>query len=259
MLGLEVHKEKPEDLGYFFVELDFGLPEGGWHDDDVIRRAIERRDAARPKRGKGTEDRKPLLGLCAFRTEGHEYRLHSDDYSYALRRRPSTGDHTMGSVFGASEGEVVGRFATGKLHRTIANLLREAATLAPSELPVDIDTAHEEALANSLDARATRLEELARGHRTQAALCGPEQLGEAAEYRKEAEVAMADARALRAESASLRGSTSGLSEGDRLEVDARQLLIIAELLERTERLAEPTNLPGASRSGRDPHHRRAAL
>ncbi len=237
MLELEVWKETPQDLGVFVFDLDFGLPEGGWHDADLIARAMERRCAIRPKRGKRGDHRKPLLGLCFGVRDDREYRLMADDSTYQLRSRQISESDPLGSAFDDLEGDLIGRFGTQTLHSAVASLLRQVAASAPVDLPLDVDTVSEEALAADLDEQASQDEAAADRYRR---LAGTQtDTDEASEYMRLAADAGAHARALRAEAHSRRRQITSLRQLDNLRVDARQLLVVAELLERVECAAAP--------------------
>lgn len=137
-LGLPVRREDPYDHGFIEVFLDFGTPEGGWHDEQVIRRAIERRlTDPPPSETTGRHDKevvKPLAGLVRYESEGHEYVLMSNETAqYELRRRPipergRASTTARPPTFHSGDGELVGRFDSLTLHRAVADMLRSLAT-----------------------------------------------------------------------------------------------------------------------------------
>jgi hypothetical protein len=140
--GLAVHRQAPGDYGFLSVDLDFGLPDGGWHDCEVIQAAIHKRLIA-PEVEKQTPRNpdlvKPLasLGQHLDRTAGFEYDLHSSDQgAYVLRRRPLEEAFVDGRrlPFDDNEGELLGRFAAGNLHAAVARALETIGDGVPSSL-----------------------------------------------------------------------------------------------------------------------------
>jgi hypothetical protein len=136
-LGLPVRRVDPYDAGYIEVVLDFGTPEGGWHDEQVIQRAIKRRLLELPPsdstRYHNKELVKPLAGLVRYEDDGHEFALMSNETAqYELRRRPieeARGSTTARrTTFNSNDGELVGRFDSLTLHRAVADMLRSLAT-----------------------------------------------------------------------------------------------------------------------------------
>ncbi|MFA5566517.1 MAG: hypothetical protein WC184_10880 [Acidimicrobiia bacterium] len=141
--GLPVHRVAPTDNGYIEVDLNFGLPEGGWHDRDLIIQAIHRRLSLSESPGpKPTptdkEEMKPLASLGRWRDEHHEFFLQSHDPTYTLRRRPlqdAFDSDGQPQGFGHYEGELLGTFRADELHQTIAEGLEQLVVGLPSNQP----------------------------------------------------------------------------------------------------------------------------
>ncbi len=168
--GLPIHRFGPNDNGYFQVDLDFGLPEGGWHDDDVIKRAIANRLTEKDPRPtyEGRTKIKPLAGLIRYIDDGWEYCLMANEHrSYELKRRQTTEDNTPARRgFDDLEGEPVGRFSASGLHRALATALRQLTTGTSSSLPCPATPATPAGLIEELERdRANVLEQAERARR----------------------------------------------------------------------------------------------
>lgn len=141
MHGLAVHRTAPEDPGYIQVDLDFGLPDGGWHETEVIEEAIEKRLSTpdsypMPRRNKNVV--KPLASIFRWDDEAHENFLHSDsERYYTLRRRPLTEAFDLETGkrkgFGSYDGELIGRFEALVIHHAIADGLARLAEGLPCD------------------------------------------------------------------------------------------------------------------------------
>lgn len=137
-LGLPVHRSSPYDAGCIEVVLDFGTPDGGWHDAELIELAIQRRlTSTSAPSGRPREFVKPLAGLVRYEDNGHEFALMANETAqYELRQRPiPTPDNSPTArrpTFGSTDGELVGRFDSLTLHRAVADMLRTLATGIPT-------------------------------------------------------------------------------------------------------------------------------
>lgn len=153
--GIPVHRLAAEDNGYIQVALNFGTPPGGWHDEELIKAAIERR-APRSELAPPTlrDTFKPLAGLIRWREEGFEYCIHANEaQSYELRRRV-VAPGAARTTFASSDGELVGRFKALLLHKAMAALLKQLQDAAPSSLPCPQARGDEALLRGLRDERA---------------------------------------------------------------------------------------------------------
>jgi hypothetical protein len=232
MAGMPVYRTHAEELGEFRFILKFPVPDGGWHDPELIRQAIARRlGSSAKKSGHAARgmDEKPLAGLSRYVAGEHEYRLLCDGRSYILRRRPAadSGSGRTAAAFGLYEGELVGRFAAASLHKTVAGILRTISLGTPTSVPCagtvdeqDIDEL--QGRADSETQTAARMREIA------AKVADPE---ESDRYQRQASEHQLAARALRQRILDAR-STLGVT-ASAVAVDLSQALALAEILERT--------------------------
>ncbi|KMM46553.1 hypothetical protein CWIS_04425 [Cellulomonas sp. A375-1] len=230
MAGQRVHREHIDDLGEFRFTLRFPVPEGGWHDEELIRTAIAKRLTPRPKSsGTPSSDVKPLLRLGHRLADGREWRLLADDRDYILRARPidTSGRGPVVRGFGTYEGELLARVKADELHREVARMLRAVvggtpvATTCPGPVIGDQHRADLHARADALEAQAATARRLA---------AAPENAADSVDYQ-------ADARALASRARSLRQQAAGPDADDRLDTpgltaDTTQILAAAELLDR---------------------------
>lgn len=238
-LGVPVHRDNHEDNGYFQFRIPFGIPEGGWHDEDLIKLAIKQRLSQRQKvGGKASpfELIKPLTGLGSFIVNGYEYRLMGDDSTYQVRRRPHVSTPSnVSKGFPQYEGELVGRFTIVKLHRTVASLLRDLVLEVKSDVvcahKVEVKPAYLDDLLN----RAHEAEQIASRMRSFAgAATDPE---EQDAYRAQATEQIGLAKSLKQQHKEL------VTVQDRQVTfaDTSKILAIAELLDQSDG-GEPPSL-----------------
>lgn len=160
MHGLTVHREHPDDNGYFEVELDFGLPVGGFVSDDVASSVRSRRLMNAPGTSgvqRETWDRKPLSGRREWADAEHDYVLDADDKGvYVVRRRARSATTLPGrrSTIGKGEGTIVGRLPAARLHGDLAR-----AALAALGKPIAADRPD---MGEGAAGRAARLADVSR-------------------------------------------------------------------------------------------------
>ena len=230
-LGVPVQRDRQGDNGYFQFRIPFGIPEGGWCDEETLKLAIKRRLGKRQKEGgKGNplEFIKPLTGLGSYIIDGYEYRLMGDDTTYQVRRRPhQPTDSGVFKGFAQYESDLVGRFTIVGLHNTVASLLRSLVLEVNSDLicahQVEPKPAELEDLLNRAEEAsrvATRMREFA-GSATD--------IEEQDAYRAQASEQLGLARSLHQQHKEL------LSTQDRQVAfaDTSQILAAAELLDRS--------------------------
>lgn len=157
--GLPVHRQSPADNGFISVDLDFGLPPGGWHDKKLILDAIEKRLAPQDHRTRAAKTTvKPLAGMEMAADATYEYKLecHEQD-SYRLRRRPrgSSGKFTKGV------GEIVGSYVALDVHQALAAMIRDVAQHAPTSIRCPADTRDLEEALKQLQRRACEVRQKA--------------------------------------------------------------------------------------------------
>ena len=238
VFGVPVHRVNQEDQGHFEFNFPFGIPEGGWHDEETIKLAIKRRLSVRQKSG-GKKDPnqkiKPLTGLGSWIVGGKEFRLMADDNTYQLRSRihqPTESGVFKG--FGYYEGDLVGRFTVVGLHRIVANLLRDVVFEVRDEVkcfhvPEPQPTELHDLLqrVEQANEKASRLRDFA-GNTSN--------VEEQAAYRAQASEQFGLARSL------LQQHTDLLRNQERKVAfaDTDQLLATAELLERCSGGGSPT-------------------
>lgn len=140
--GLPVHRHAPEDYGYITVDLKFGMPDGGWHDREVIEAAISKRliePVTSPRAPHNRDIVKPLASIGQWIEGGYEYVLHaSDEAVYLLRRRPLSeafDDNGKRLAFDDNRHEIIGRFYADQLHATYAAALESIEDGVMSDLP----------------------------------------------------------------------------------------------------------------------------
>jgi len=230
-LGVPVQRDNQGDNGYFQFRIPFGIPEGGWHNEETIKLAIKKRLGKRQKEGgKGNhlELIKPLAGLGSWIVDGYEYRLMSDDKTYTVRRRAHEVTNTgIFKGFGYFAGELIGRFTIVGLHQAVASLLRDLVLEVTSDLvcahrvePKPAELADLLNRAQEANLIATRMREFA---------ASTSDIEEQNEYRAQASVHLGLARSLQQQHNEL------LSIQDRQVAfaDTSQILAAAELLERS--------------------------
>jgi hypothetical protein len=238
VLGVHVERENQDDPGHFQFRVPFGIPEGGWHDEETIKLAIRKRLSHRPKEGGKAETKeriKPLTGLGSYIAGGYEYRLMGDDTTYQLRRRlHQPTDSGVFKGFATYDGELVGRFTIAGLHQTVASLLRDLVL----EVEDDLVCTHEaepkpEEIADLLN-QANEANQVAARMREFAASTGnPE---EQSAYREQASEHYGRGASLMQQHREL------LARKDRQAefADTRQILAAAELLDRSTGGESPT-------------------
>lgn len=138
--GFPVLRAHPHDNGFIRVDLDFGVPEGGWADRKLIDQAIAKRMPHGPAPAPVVRDTlKPLSSLVRWSDAKWEYFLLApDDDSYELRRRPAGTEETIEGrrrAFTDDQGELIGRFAARMLHSAVARILSRAASGLPAAVP----------------------------------------------------------------------------------------------------------------------------
>ena len=128
--GVKVQRDSPGDFGYLEFVLEFGVPDSGWHTEQMIRTAIDRR-LTRKQPTVPQWDRqkmKPLAGIFDFVGQDCQFVLHSSDQGYyTLRSRPAEqkfASNGRRNGFGDLEGDLVGTFKAGDLHVAVAAALR---------------------------------------------------------------------------------------------------------------------------------------
>lgn len=227
--GLPVRRFHPGDYGYIEKELNFGLPDGGWADPDLILEAIRLRSPAEDARTPLTKDKvKPLAGLVRWSDdEGWEYcLLAKDSNSYEYRRRKIAEGQAPPAAFTDADGELIGRFSARKLHAAFADLLRHLAGGAPAALhcpeapPVDLSK------VNELEEEKKQHERDAAGFRQEAVRAESQE--EKEQYREDARKASAAAAAVAADIAQIRARHKPLP---RTVSDARTIAALIALLE----------------------------
>jgi hypothetical protein len=229
--GIPVYRTNQDDLGHFQLKIPFGLPEGGWHDEETIKQAIKRRLSPHQKGG-GKKDPneliKPLSGQGSWVTGGYEYRLMTDDETYQVRRRPH--EATKSGVFkgfGPYEGDLAGRFSVAGLHRTVASLLRDLVLEVTNNVEcVHISNPEPAELAELLE-RADKAKQLATRLREFAA--GTLDPGEQLAYRAQASEQHSLGQSLLQEHADL----LRVQERKVSLADTDQILATAEILARS--------------------------
>lgn len=230
-LGVPVHRENQNDNGYFQFRIPFGIPDGGWHDENTIKLAIKRRLSNRQKEGGKAnpfESIRPLTGLGSYILGGYEYRLMGDDPSYQVRRRPHhPTDSGVFKGFAPYAGELVGRFSTSGLHRTVASLLRDLVLEVKNDLVCAHQVEPDPAELTDLLSRAHEANQVATRMREFAA--STSDIEEQNAYRAQAAEQLGLARSLHQQHKEL------LSLQDRQVAfaDMSQILAAAELLERS--------------------------
>jgi hypothetical protein len=231
--GVPVHRDHPGDDGEFRVELDFGLPELGWHDPGVIQAAIRRRLLSETRGGARTRsgERKPLAGITRWSDDEYEYTLDSSDPAYALRRRAlvDTVD-ALGRAIGWTKtcGERIASVPSRDLHGAVARALRQLArqtshTNAPclhDDEVIDEEHLMEEAAEHERTAKSLR--SLAAQSTTEA-----EQLA----YQEDAREHHGAATAIYGR-VSARRERLRLAHASSVAADLGRLEAVAELLER---------------------------
>ena len=233
MLGVPIHRTDISDLGEFVFELDFPMPDGGWHDPQLIRAGIERRlsplksKASRP----GTREQvKPLSGLPSWVEGDHEYRIIVDDDAYTLRRRPAPQQFDRGHRgMRKYEGDLLVRVQAGQLHRVIAELLKQAARQSETDIPCSGDDGAD---LDYLRTEAARHDQLARRQRELAAEVDAD---ESDAYVAQATEHSSMARSLRAQVAEAERALPLAVPG--LLADPTQILAVAAMLEKTPNLS----------------------
>lgn len=140
LAGFPVRRAHPHDNGFIRVDLDFGIPVGGWAERDLIDQAIAKRLPHGPAPAPVVRDTlKPLSSLIRWADEEWEhFLLAPDGDSYELRRRPAgTAETAKGrrAAFTDDQGELIGRFAARVLHSAVARILSQVATGLPADLP----------------------------------------------------------------------------------------------------------------------------
>lgn len=162
--GFAVRRVHRGDSGYIDTTLAFGLPPGGWHDEETIKAAIDRRLTGDTQTSTVRQSQKPLAGLVRYDLGRHEYALLANETtSYELRRRPipTDGDGSR-PTFGADDGHLIGRFKALTVHRALAGMLRQLADGVPSRESCPRRPPADPAEADGLRKQAQSLQEEAR-------------------------------------------------------------------------------------------------
>lgn len=249
MHGMEVHRAHPDDKGYFEVELDFGLPEGGWASAELIAEVVRRRlpTLREPSGAAGPRAlMKPLAKTTRWTEDGWQYSLSGHEQAaYTLRRRTLVSSVEKGTGrtrgFGHYEGELLGRFTSDVFHRDIAAAIANGLTLgAPSGRyewrdALGVPTAAfvaAQARLSELDAEAHRLTEDARRARRLASTSEDDVLAD--EFAREASSARRGAHAVASEAAKLRVTLDATPLGQGLAVDADRFAAALALLAQTK-------------------------
>jgi len=167
MHGLMVNRVYPEDQGFFEVELDFGLPAGGFISPGLAEQLSDRRLDNQPGTAGVQQDessRKPLSGRRRWTRDGHEYAMLPDGPDYIIRRRPAMKsappDGSSDPTFARYDGELLGRLNARDLHKRLSASILSA--LAGPVTTDRLDWCGDQALGATKTQQATT--ELARLH-----------------------------------------------------------------------------------------------
>jgi hypothetical protein len=231
--GLPVYRDRPGDDGEFRIELNFGLPDSGWHDPRIIEAAIERRLVSETRGSARTSsgERKPLAGIARWSDDEFEYTLDASDPAYALRRRvlADTVDPT-GRPIGWTKtcGERIASVPSQDLHGAVSRALKE---LARQTSGTNAPCLHEDEIADEerLISEAAEHEKTAKALRALAAQSDTdaEQLAYKEDAREHHDQAMAIYGRVSASRERLR-----LAHASRVAADLERLEVVAELLDR---------------------------
>lgn len=120
------------DPGYVEVVYNWGIPKGGWVCTEILAKARSRfaNTSSVGSGGVGHKIRKPLLGLVKWSdSDGFEWVLDSHQLSeYRLRKRKYSKDALRGWAEASIDGEIVARFESSVLHKSIADEITKTIT-----------------------------------------------------------------------------------------------------------------------------------
>lgn len=231
--GLPVYRDNADEKGEFRVTVKLGVPQGGWHEPEVIQAAIERRLTSDGRTSPTTRssDRMPLSGALRFVDRGFLYRLTTHDEHYDLRSRPWTDDDEAdpeAATIGQREGDVQAHLRTRELHAAVAAALREVCSTQPTDIRC-LDHLEERPDEEEMGRRADEGESKAAALWEMAA--GTTDPAEREALKRQASAAFQTASELRQQVHAARDYLL-LRQARHLPASVDQVLSLAELLER---------------------------
>lgn len=226
--GIPIHRAHVHDSGYFEFVLDFGLPDGGWHDPALIEQAIRKRLSETPTPAASPRTTvKPLAGLVRYDEGAFEYVLLSNEReTYELRRRELPAAETRRPTFHQTDGDLVGRFAAIDVHCALAKVLAGLADGIPvvNTCPEQAREARKETAG--IDAQIARLTK-ERDHARREAIAADDD--DSAEYYRQAVIVASSALAAATRTRSL--SAASARRAPATALDGKRIAALIRILE----------------------------